>query len=61
MVIGSKSKEIIKYKPAELYIEEHITYSYACKACEEKEETANIVSTKAPTACFIRAWHQMSC
>ena len=47
-VIGSKSKEILKYKPAELYIEEHITYSYACKACEEREDLANIVTTKAP-------------
>jgi len=48
VAIGSKSKEILKYKPAELYIEEHITYSYACKACEEKEGIANIVTTKAP-------------
>ena len=35
VVIGTKSKEILKYKPAELYIEEHITYSYACRTCEE--------------------------
>lgn len=48
VVIGSKSKEVLKYEPAKLYIEEHITYSYACKACEEKEGTANIVTTKAP-------------
>ncbi|OPJ58223.1 IS66 family transposase [Clostridium oryzae] len=50
VVIGSKSKEVIKYKLAELYIEEHRTYSYACKFCEEKEEAANIISTKAPNS-----------
>ena len=48
VVIGTKSKELLKYKPAELYIEEHITYSYACKVCEEVEGKANIVTTKAP-------------
>jgi transposase len=48
VVIGSKSKEILKYQPAKLYIEEHITYSYACNTCEDKDGTANIVSTKAP-------------
>lgn len=48
VVIGSKSKEILKFKPAELYIEEHKTYSYACKACKEKDETTSIISTKAP-------------
>jgi transposase len=48
VIIGTKSKEILKYKPAELYIEEHITYSYACKACEGREAAANIFTTKAP-------------
>jgi len=48
VVIGSKSKEVLKYQPARLYIEEHITYSYACKPCEEKEGAANIFTTKAP-------------
>lgn len=47
VVIGSKSKEVLKYEPAKLYIEEHITYSYACRSCEEKE-VANIVTTTAP-------------
>ena len=46
--IGTKSKEILKYIPAKLYIEEHITYSYACKACEETKDKANIITTKAP-------------
>lgn len=50
VVIGSKSKEVLKFKPAELYIEEHIIYSYACKACEKNEDKANIVSTKAPNS-----------
>ncbi|KXZ39977.1 Transposase [Alkalithermobacter thermoalcaliphilus JW-YL-7 = DSM 7308] len=48
VVIGTKSKEILKYMPAKLYVEEHITYSYACKTCEENNEQANIVTTKAP-------------
>lgn len=48
IVIGSKSKEVLKYIPAKLYIEEHITYSYACKPCEAADEKANIVTTKAP-------------
>ncbi|WP_242859347.1 IS66 family transposase zinc-finger binding domain-containing protein, partial [Caloramator mitchellensis] len=37
-IIGTKTKEVLKYKPAELYIEEHITYSYACKSCEKTDE-----------------------
>lgn len=48
VVIGSKSKEVLKYEPAKLYIEEHITYSYVCKNCEDTEGEANIISTKAP-------------
>lgn len=48
VIVGTKSKEILKYKPAELYIEEHVTYSYACKSCEKTEENANILTTKAP-------------
>ncbi|MBZ9633637.1 IS66 family transposase [Clostridium sp. FP1] len=50
VVIGTKSKENLKYKPAELYIEEHITYSYACKTCEEAEGKANIITTKSPNS-----------
>jgi len=49
-VIGSKSKEVLKYIPAKLYIEEHITYSYACKPCESEDGQSNIVTTKAPNA-----------
>jgi transposase len=49
IAIGSKTtKEVLKYKPAELYIEEHIIYSYACKSCEETDGESNILSTKAP-------------
>lgn len=48
VIIGTKSKEILKYKPAELCIEEHITYSYACRACEKTDGNANIFTTKAP-------------
>lgn len=55
VIIGTKSKEILKYKPAELYIEDHITYSYACKACEEKDGKANVVSTKAPNTLLYKS------
>ena len=47
-IIGSKSKEILKYIPAKLYIEEHITYSYACKNCENNTGDTKISSTKSP-------------
>lgn len=49
-IIGTKTKEILKYKPAELYIEEHITYSYACKSCEKTDQNTNIITTKAPNS-----------
>ena len=47
--IGKKEKDILKYVPAKLYIERHVTYSYACKSCEENTGEANIISTKAPS------------
>ncbi|MEG1254883.1 IS66 family transposase [Clostridium sp.] len=45
-VIGKKSKEVLKYVPAKVYIEQHITYSYACKSCEAASGEANIQTTK---------------
>lgn len=48
VIIGKKSKEILKFKPAELYIEEHISYTYTCKNCEADADKANIVSAKIP-------------
>lgn len=54
-VIGKKSsKEVLKYIPAKLYIEEHITYSYTCKACEAEDGETDIISTKAPTTAFYK-------
>lgn len=51
--IGIKSKKvIIKYIPAKLIAEEHIMYSYACKACEKETGESNIVSTSAPKSVF---------
>ena len=47
-IIGSKSKEVLKYKPAELYIEEHVTYTYACKTCDAEADKANIISADVP-------------
>ena len=47
--IGKKSiKEILKFVPAKLYIEEHVVYSYACRNCEAEDGNSNIISTKAP-------------
>ena len=51
--IGIKSKkEIIKYVPAKLIIEEHIMYSYACKSCEKETGESNIISTESPKTIF---------
>ena len=51
--IGVKSKkEIIKYVPAKLIIEEHIMYSYACKSCEKETGESNIISTESPKTVF---------
>jgi transposase len=49
VALGKKTKEILKYEPAKLLIEEHVTYSYACKTCEANEGHANIMTTKAPS------------
>lgn len=54
--IGKKSsKEILKYVPTKLYIEEHITYSYACKPCEETSGDTNIITTKAPNTVLYKS------
>ena len=51
--IGIKSKkEIIKYVPAKLIVEEHVIYSYACKSCEKETGESNIISTSAPQTIF---------
>jgi transposase len=51
--IGVKStKEIIKYIPAKLIVEEHVIYSYACKSCEKETGESNIVSTQMPQTIF---------
>lgn len=47
-VIGKKSTKKLRFVPAKLYIEEHVTYSYACRQCEKKDIEATIVSAKAP-------------
>lgn len=51
--IGVKSKkEIIKYVPAKLIVEEHVIYSYACKSCEKETGETSIVSTEMPKSIF---------
>lgn len=51
--IGVKSrKEIIKYVPAKLIVEEHVIYSYACKSCEKETGESKIVSSKMPQTIF---------
>ncbi|SHH42155.1 IS66 family transposase [Clostridium grantii] len=51
--IGVKStKEIIKYIPAKLIVEEHVIYSYACKSCEKETGESNIGSTQMAQTIF---------
>ncbi|QGU95073.1 IS66 family transposase [Clostridium bovifaecis] len=51
--IGVKSKkEIIRYVPAKLIVEEHVIYSYACKSCEKETGESNIISAEAPQTIF---------
>ncbi|MCT4543149.1 MAG: IS66 family transposase [Vallitalea sp.] len=51
--IGVKSrKEIIKYVPAKLIVEEHVMYSYACKTCERESGESRIISTESPKTIF---------
>nr|MCR4943472.1 IS66 family transposase [Clostridium sp.] len=45
-------KEVLKYIPAKLIVEEHVMYSYACKSCESEAEKSNIVSAEAPKTVF---------
>ncbi|MBU5487918.1 IS66 family transposase, partial [Clostridium sp. MSJ-8] len=48
-IIGVNStKQVLKFDPARLYVEEHITYSYACRKCEADNINSNIITTKAP-------------
>ncbi|MGN9136340.1 transposase, partial [Clostridium sp. HCP1S3_B4] len=48
-IIGVNStKQVLKFVPAKLYVEEHITYSYACRKCEADNINSNIITTKAP-------------
>ncbi|MGL5150424.1 MAG: transposase, partial [Clostridium sp.] len=55
VVIGTKSKEVLKYIPAKLFVEEHITYSYACKKCEETNDIANITAIAAPKSIIAKS------
>lgn len=51
--IGVKSrKDIIRYIPAKLVVEEHVIYSYACKSCEKETGESNIISAPAPQTIF---------
>ncbi len=48
-IIGVNStKQILKFVPARLYVEEHITYSYACRKCEAENISSNIITTESP-------------
>ena len=51
-IIGTQTKEILKYKPAELYIEEHITEVAVCKKCEAEADKSNIISAEKPKTLF---------
>ncbi|MCE5221813.1 MAG: IS66 family transposase [Clostridium sp.] len=51
--IGVKSrKEIIRYIPPKLVVEEHVIYSYACKSCEKETGESNIISAPIPQTIF---------
>lgn len=51
--IGVKSKkEIIRYIPAKLVVEEHVIYSYACESCEIETGESNIISAPGPQTIF---------
>ncbi|MCC6274548.1 MAG: IS66 family transposase [Leptospiraceae bacterium] len=45
--IGEEISENLGHKPAEIYVERHIQYKYACKGCEgdERDEAGKIVVT----------------
>ena len=46
-IIGINSKkQILRYVPTRLYVEEHITYSYACRECEAEDGNGNIITTE---------------
>ena len=47
-LIGIQTKELLKFKPAEIYIEEHRTEVWACKNCEAEADKANIISVNGP-------------
>ncbi|MFR4981090.1 MAG: IS66 family transposase [Clostridium neonatale] len=46
--IGTQTKELLKFKPAEIYIEEHRTEVWACKNCESEADKANIIYANGP-------------
>lgn len=51
-VIGKKVTKKLAYQPAKLYVEEHVTYTYACKSCETESDEANIIQAEC-TKSFI--------
>lgn len=46
--IGTQTKELLKIKPAEIFIEEHRTEVWACKNCEAEADKAKIISAERP-------------
>lgn len=51
--IGVKSKkEVLKFIPAKLIVEEHVVYSYACKSCEKENMDSKIISAGMPKSVF---------
>ncbi|NRT88961.1 IS66 family transposase [Clostridium beijerinckii] len=56
--IGVKSKkEIIRYIPAKLVVEEHVIYSYACESCEKETGESNIMSAPVPETIFYNSMY----
>ena len=46
-LFNDAEKDILKYIPAKPYIVRHVTYSYACKSCQETTGETNITTTKS--------------
>lgn len=44
-VIGKEIKQYLKIKPAEVYIQQDVYYTYACKNCEKNDIETPIVKT----------------
>ncbi len=45
-VVGKKVTEKLRFVPAKLYVEKHITYTYGCRRCEQEGTESTFVQAK---------------